>query len=112
MKWRLYDLKIKEIIESGIITYKSITQNNNPTIRYQKGVGLGIFDSKKGLVIKPTFDSIYLEGTSSQPYYRAEKQVEEAALHIMLYYDLDGNLLFKNIMSNKEFELLYGVVEE
>ena len=112
LKWRIYDLKIKQVIESGIIAYESITQNNIPTIRYQKGVGLGIFDSQKGVVIKPTFNTIYLEGSNTQLYYRAEKQVEEAALHIMLYYNLEGELLFKNIMSDAEFELLYGEVED
>jgi len=111
LKWRIYDLKTKQIIESGIIAFESITQNNTPIIRFQKGVGLGVFDSKKGVVIKPTFNTIYLEGVYDQLYYRAEKQVEEAALHIMLYYDLEGELLFKNIMSEAEFGLLYGEME-
>ncbi len=108
LKWLIYNLTTKQFVETGIITYESITRNNSPTIRYQKGVGIGIYDSQRGIIIKPTFTNIQLEGSKNQLYYRAEKQVEEASLHIMLYYDLDGKLLFKNIMSDAEFELLYG----
>ncbi len=108
LKWNIYDLKLRKFTEQGIVLYTSITKKGSPKISYQKGVGTGIYDSHNGVVIKPTFTTIYLEGTVAQPYYRAEKQVEEAALHIMLYYDLEGKLLFKNIMSDTEFELLYG----
>ena len=111
LKWNIYDLKISKFTETGMVSYNSITRWGNPIISYQKGVGVGIYDSQKGVVLKPTFTAVDLEGTASQPYYRAEKHVEEATLHILLYYKLDGELIFKNIMSNAEFESLYGEVE-
>lgn len=107
LKWNIYDLKESKFTENGIVTYTSITNGGTPIISYQKGVGIGIYDSQKGVVLKPTYTAVDLEGAASQPYYRAEKHVEEAGLHILLYYDLDGELLFKNIMDEKAFGLLY-----
>jgi hypothetical protein len=107
-KWNIYDLKISKFVASGIVAYSFITKKGNPTITFQKGVGIGVFDSNKGVVLKSTYTDIFLEGTPEQPYYRAEKYVEEAGLHIMLYYNLDGKLLFQNIMDEKSFNILYG----
>lgn len=112
LKWNIYDLKSSKFTEFGITSFKSITQWDIPIINYQKGVGTGIYDSQKGVVLKPTYTAIALEGTASQPYYRAEKHVEEAGLHILLFYNLDGDLLFQNIMDEKAFGKLYGYPEE
>ena len=84
------------------------SRNGNPKITFQKGVGIGVFNSDKGVVLKPTYSAISLEGTDYEPYYKAEKYVEEAGLHIMLYYDMEGVLLFQNILNEKAFEVLYG----
>jgi WG repeat protein len=112
LNWRIYDLKIEQIVEAGIIAYQSITKNSkSPVIKYQKGVGVGIFDSTKGTVLKPTYTSVHLEGTSAESYYRAEKYVEEAGLHILIYYGLDGKPMFQNIMSEEEYEVLFGAIE-
>ncbi|VAW27650.1 hypothetical protein MNBD_BACTEROID06-1504 [hydrothermal vent metagenome] len=112
LKWNIYDLKISKFVESGIVSYSSITRKGSPKISFQKGVGIGVFDSEKGLVLKPTFTAINLEGTTEEPYYRAEKYVEEAGLHIMLYYDMAGKQLFQNILNEAAFSSLYGTSEE
>ncbi len=112
LKWNIYDLKISKFVESGIVSYSSITRKGSPKISFQKGVGIGVFDSEKGLVLKPTFTAINLEGTTEEPYYRAEKYVEEAGLHIMLYYDMTGKQLFQNILNEATFSLLYRTSEE
>ncbi len=112
LKWNIYDLKTSKFVESGIVSYSSITRNGNPKITFQKGVGIGVFDSEKGLVLKPTFTAINMEGTTAEPYYRAEKYVEEAGLHIMLYYNMDGEQLFQNILNEAAFSSLYGTSED
>ncbi|MCF6352851.1 MAG: WG repeat-containing protein [Cyclobacteriaceae bacterium] len=111
LKWDLYDLKASKFVEFGIVSFTSITKEGSPKITYQKGVGIGVFDSKKGVVLKPTYSTISLKGSSTQPYYRAEKHVEEAGLHIMLYYNLDGALLFQNILDEEAYGLLFNKKE-
>ncbi len=112
LKWHIFDLKTLKFVEEGIVNYNSITRNRSPKISYQKGVGIGIFDSKKGIVLKPTYTAISLQGTLQEPYYQAEKHVEEAGLHIMLYYNMDGDLLFQNILNEAAFSALYASTEE
>ncbi len=107
LKWDLYDLKVSKFVEVGIVSFTSITKEGSPKIIYQKGIGIGVFDSKKGIILKPTYTNIYLNGSSTQAYYRAEKYVEEAGLHIMLYYNLDGSLLFQNILDEEAYGLLF-----
>ncbi len=112
LKWHTYDLKSTQFVASGIVSYSSITRDGSPKITFQKGVGIGVFDSDKGVVLKPTFTAVHLEGTSTEPYYRAEKYVEEAGLHIMLYYKMDGQQLFQNILNETAFSSLYGSADE
>lgn len=106
--WIIYDIKSSRFMETGIIKYYSIEESPAPTIIYQKGVGVGVFDSIKGIVLRPTFSSIVKKGTRVQPYYLADKQVEEASLHVLLYYDLSGKLLFQKVISDKQYEALLG----
>lgn len=110
-KWHIYDLKNSKFVELGIVSFTSITKNGRPKITFQKGAGIGVFESEKGTILKPTFTAVAYEGTASESYYRAKKHVEEAGLHIMLYYNMDGKLLFQNILNEAQFEVLYGVVE-
>ncbi|MCF6359950.1 MAG: WG repeat-containing protein [Cyclobacteriaceae bacterium] len=112
LKWHIYDIKNTQFVESGIVSYSSITRNGSPKITFQKGVGIGVFDSERGVVLKPTFTNIVLKGTTAEPYYRAEKYVEEAGLHIMLYYDMEGEQLFQNILDEVAYGALYGISEE
>ncbi len=107
LKWNIFDLKTSKFIEFGMVSFTSITKEGSPKITYQKGVGIGVFDSKKGVVLKPTYTNIFLKGNRSQPYYQAEKYVEEAGLHIMLYYNLEGVLLFQNILDEETYGLLF-----
>lgn len=112
LNWNIYNLRESKFTEFGITSFKSITQWDIPAITYQKGVGIGVYDSQKGVILKPTYTAIALEGNASHPYYRGEKHVEEAGLHILLFYNLEGDLLFQNIMDEKAFGKLYGYPEE
>ncbi len=111
LKWDLYDLKASKFVAFGIVSFTSIAKGGSPKIIFQKGIGIGVFDSEKGIVLKPTYTNIYLKGSNTQPYYRTEKYVEEAGLHIMLYYNLDGTLLFQNILDEKAYGLLFNKKE-
>ena len=112
LKWNIYDLKKSKYTEFGIVFYASITNGGSPIISYQKGVGVGIYDSQKGVVLKPTYTAVNLEGNPTQPYYRAEKFVEEAGLHIMLYYNMDGKQFFQNILDEKSYSTLFSPIED
>lgn len=108
LKWNIYDIKTNSFPETGIIKYHSLLNSIEPTIIYQKGVGTGIFGSENGIVLRPTYSSVSKKGTKAQSYYLADKYVEEALLHVLLYYDLSGKLLFKKVISDKLFEALFG----
>lgn len=109
MKWNIFDLKSNSFKEMGIIKYHSISDSVVPTIQYQKGVGIGIFSSEKGIVLRPTYTSIQKDGTSLQAYYLADKYVEEASLHVLLYYGLSGQLLFQKVISDEQFSAIYDI---
>ena len=112
LKWSIYDIYSKRFMENSITQFTHILRNRTPMIKYQKGIGTGIFDSKNGIILKPTYSSIYLEGTFQEPYYRADKFVEEASLHIVLYYNMKGELLFQKILEENSFNLLYSIMDK
>ena len=107
LKWSIYDVKANNFPETGIIKYHSVEGGEDPSIIYQKGVGVGVFDSAQGIVLRPTYSSVLKKGTSSQSYYLADKHVEEASLHVLLYYASNGELLFQKVVSDTQYRALY-----
>lgn len=108
LAWMLYDITKSRFVETGIINFHSLNRKDYPAITYQKGVGIGVFDSKRGIVLHPTFTSVVGAGYQDEWYYMAEKHVEEAGIHIMIYYDENGHKLFQNLLGENSYALLYG----
>ena len=69
--------------------------------------GYGVFSNRKGEVISPTFNDVINLGTDKAPIYFTEKHVEEAEFYVVIYYDADGNLLYKQAFEGKDYPLIY-----
>jgi hypothetical protein len=64
----------------------------------------GIISSKKGVVIPASFNSINNVGTDEHPLYFTVKEVKEAQIYVVIYYDQSGKRIRKQVYEEPEFE--------
>lgn len=69
--------------------------------------GYGVFSNRKGEVIAPTFNDIINLGSPTEPVYFTEKHVEEAEFYVVIYYDKNGALLYKQAFEGEDYPLIY-----
>ena len=67
----------------------------------------GILSSRKGEVLAPAFDDIINLGPADQPVYFTEVYVEQADLHVVVYYNQYGKILRKQAMEPELFAEVY-----
>jgi hypothetical protein len=56
------------------------------------------------VVIAPTFTDIINLGDAEHPFYFTEKQVEEAGIFVVVYFDETGKLVRKQAYEEEEYD--------
>ena len=64
----------------------------------------GILSSVKGVMIQPSFTEIINLGDADHPFYFTEKQVEEAGIFVVVYFDSQGKLVRKQAFEEEEYD--------
>ncbi len=67
----------------------------------------GVYSSTEGEVLPATFDDVIDLGNGGKPVYFTETYVEQADLHVVVYYDSDGRILKKQAMEPAFFTEVY-----
>jgi hypothetical protein len=67
----------------------------------------GVISNRTGLIISPTFNEIINLGTPESPFYFTVKNVEEAEIYVVLYYNKDGKLVRRQAYEENEYERIY-----
>ncbi len=88
------------------IQYVINTPREHEIIVFRDG-SFGVFNSLRGEVIPPTLDDILNIGTREAPLYLSDKYVPEANLHVVVYFDREGNILRKEAFEEADFDKIY-----
>lgn len=67
----------------------------------------GVVSSIRGVVIPPTYSSIVNIGSDEFPLYFTDKEVREAGVHVVIYYNHEGKFIRKQVYEEDEFENIY-----
>jgi len=67
----------------------------------------GVISNRRGLLIPPTFHEIINLGTPESPFYFTVKNVEEAEIYVVLYYNKEGKLVRRQAYEEDEYERIY-----
>ncbi len=106
-QWMLVDFKTQEILMDKVRAFNWIRKSNSENLlRIQRENFYGIISSTKGIIIPPTFHEVINLGTSDQPFYFTEKQVEEAGIYVVIYYNAEGKLVRRQALEEEEYEKL------
>ncbi len=106
--WLVYDIYSTQFIMSGLKDYRLI--KNDPLERLAiiyKDNKYGVLSSTRGTIIPPTFTEIINLGTAEKPLYFTEKNVEEAEVFIVIYYDQNGVMRRRAIYEIEEYDNIY-----
>jgi hypothetical protein len=64
----------------------------------------GVISNRKGIVIQPAFTEIINLGNADRPFYFTEKQVEEAGIFVVVYFDSTGKLVRRQAFEEEEYD--------
>lgn len=107
-RWMIYNIYQKKITSSSIKDYRIIKDSKEEKIAivHQENE-YGVLSSVKGVIIPSTFSDILNLGTPEKPLYFTEKNVEEADIFVVIYYDEKGVQIRREIYEADEYDRIY-----
>jgi hypothetical protein len=75
-------------------------------IIYQ-GLNHGVIDSQNGIIIPLSFNYIINVGSTEKPLYFTEKNIPEASIFVVIYYNAQGKMLRKEIYDQADYDRIY-----
>lgn len=107
-RWMVYSVYDRKISHEQIKDYRLIKDTPGERIAIiHKGNEYGVLSSTRGLVIPPTFSDVLNLGTAEKPLYFTEKNVEEAEIFVVIYYDENGQMIRRQIYEADEYDRIY-----
>ncbi len=103
-RWIFWDIKNRISLLDNVSDYWLLDIAGQPAYKIFKGIGYGIWSPQRGMILNSTYSEINNITKGDEAIYIAEKWVEEADIIIMLYYNTQGELLRKEVLSTAEYE--------
>lgn len=107
-QWSLFNFMSQQIIDEGIKTLQIVgrTADEQMAIVLRES-GYGVLGSRQGQIISATYNDVINVGTETDPVFFAEKNIAEADLYVVIYYDKDGNPIRKQTFETEDYPLIY-----
>lgn len=107
-QWILLNFLTQEEIIDRVrdFTWLRNTSQESIVIIHQENY-YGVISNSKGLIIPPTFHEIINLGTPESPFYFTVKNVEEAEIYVVLYYNSEGKLVRRQAYEEDEYDRIY-----
>ena len=107
-RWMIYGVYDGKISNDQIKDYRLIKDTKEEKIAIiLKDNEYGVLSSTRGVIIPPTFSDVLNLGTAEKPLYFTEKNVEEAGIFVVIYYDENGKMIRRQIYESDEYDRIY-----
>jgi len=104
-QWKLMNYITGQIIMDQIKDFSWLRNSaREKIVRVHRENYYGIVSNTRGVVIQPTFTEIINLGDADNPFYFTEKQVEEAGIFVVIYFDKTGKLVRKQALEEEEYD--------
>jgi hypothetical protein len=108
LQWMLYEIGTRKVVMDKIKSYRLFRDDQEEKIAIiQKDAFYGVISSTRGTIIPTTFTDIINLGSEEEPFYFTEKNVEEAGIYVVIYYDRHGKLVRKQVFEEEDYDLIY-----
>ena len=103
-EWFLINLNSGKTEYGPFEYFKTILQSPEESIaRISTETGYGVYSSRHGELIAPTYDDVVNLGTAKNPLFYSEKKVEEADLFVVVYVNSKGEIIYKQAYPREEW---------
>ncbi|HLZ17521.1 MAG TPA: WG repeat-containing protein, partial [Cyclobacteriaceae bacterium] len=103
-EWTLLDFRQPADVLRHIKTFRVISDKPEEKIALvQQEDYYGVISNERGIVIPTSFSFVTNLGTEDDPLYFTSKEVEEAGIVVVIYYDREGKLLRKQVYEEEEY---------
>jgi len=107
--WSLYDLYGQKTLEANLRNVRIVRESTSEKIAIvQKGNEFGVISNRGDEIIPIAFSKVVNVGSPNVPLFFTEKDIPEAALQVVIYYDATGQMLRKEIYDNvSDYDKIY-----
>lgn len=106
--WQVYDVYSGEVLLDKIKDYRPVLSSDRERIFiFHRENAYGVVSTERGVIIPATFSDIINLGSEDEPLYFTEKNVEEAGIFVVIYYDQSGKLIRRQVFEKEEYEKIY-----
>lgn len=106
--WKLYNMRSNEIIIEHIKSVENISVSSEEIIaKMLLNNNFGLISNTRGNIIPAVYQDIRNMGTQESPFYLAEKNIEEADFYVTIYYNGDGEIIYKQAYEADDFDKIY-----
>jgi len=103
-EWSLFDYRQSKDLLRHVKAFHLISDKPEEKLAMvQQENYFGILSNKRGMVIPTSFSLITNLGSEDDPFYFTAKEVEEAGIVVVIYYDKEGKLLRKQVYEDEEY---------
>jgi len=103
-EWGLFDFTKPNYLLKHIKAFHLISDKLEEKIAMvQQENYFGILSNSRGMIIPTSFSLITNLGSEDEPLYFTAKEVEEAGIVVVIYYNKDGKLLRKQVYEDEEY---------
>jgi hypothetical protein len=104
-QWSLLDVRSGKVEIDRVKDFATISDTSTEKCMLIRRENLyGVISSERGIIIPTAFNGINNVGTDENPLYFTRKDVKEAQIQVVIYYDQFGKLIRKQVYEETEFE--------
>jgi hypothetical protein len=104
-EWVLMNYVTGKVILSKIKNYHPVHEGGDDQVAIvQQENFFGVVSSARGVLVPPTLTYVTNVGSTEHPLYFTSKEVEEAGIFVVIYYNQAGQLLHKEVYEEEEYE--------
>lgn len=105
--WALIDYATKKVLVDKVTRFdKWLDQSGAKMYRIQRENSFGVVHSAFGIVIPPNFSMVQNIGSNDKPLFLTDKEVEEAGIHVVIFYNSEGKFIRKEVYEEDDFEMI------
>lgn len=102
--WQFINIRKQEVLYGPFRSYELVKQTHEESLAIvYTSEGYGLYSSRLGELIAPTYDDIVNLGTAARPIFYCEKEVKEADLFVVVYINAAGETVFRQAYPREEW---------
>ena len=107
-QWMIFSTRSGKVVRNKIMDYAFIRDSPAEKVAIvHQDLHYGVISNRRGEIIPANFSDVINVGSAEEPLYFAEKNVEEAGIYVVIYYDKNGKFLRKQVYEESEYERIY-----